>query len=380
MEYFPEGVLNSEQLRELQTRGVIRSPVALDAKGSAFDLHLATRGWILDGSVKQIAERKENVPAVCDRYGASFELGKRGHVLRKGEVAVVELEERVNFSQHPWLLGEATGKSSIGRLDILTRLLVNGCPEYECVPMKYSGPLYVEIAPISFDIRIYPGSSLNQLRIHCGERAPLSSLVGRRLLFQSQNGKQFAAEAQNNRTLSLDISPRDLAAYVLRRDKLDLLDFKKKGALDARHYFEAVESKGGSLQLEVDRFYILKSMERLVLPQDIGVTGMAYSENLGELRIHYAGFAHPWFGMDRKDGRTGTPLIFEVRAHSFPIVLRHGEVFAMIKFYKMSSPIPDKDKEQEADDYTNQELKLSNFFAAGTDPTKAKRLARRSTR
>jgi dCTP deaminase len=380
MDYFPEGVLNSEQLRALQARCVIQSPVVLDAKGSAFDLHLATRGWILNGSIKQIAEHKETVPAVCSRYGAPFKLDKRGHSLRKGEVAVVELEERVDFSQHPWLLGEATGKSSIGRLDILTRLLVNGCPEYECVPMKYSGPMYVEIAPISFDIRIYPRSSLNQLRIHCGERAPLSSLVGRRLLFQSHSGKKFSADAQTNRTLSLDISPRNLAAYVLRRDKLDLLDFKRKKTLDARKYFEAVEGKGGSLQLEVDRFYILKSRERLVLPEDIGVTGMAYSENLGELRIHYAGFAHPWFGMDRQDGRIGTPLIFEVRAHSFPIVLRHGEVFAMIKFYKMSLPIPETDKDQEADDYTNQELKLSNFFAAGTEPTKAKRSARRSTR
>jgi dCTP deaminase len=369
MDYFPEGVLNSEQLRSLQKRGVIRASAEIDAKGSAFDLHLATRGWILDGSIKQIAERNETVRVVCGKYGAPFELSEPGHVLRRGEVAVVELSESVDFSQHPWLLGEATGKSSIGRLDILTRLLVNGCPEYECVPMKYSGPMYVEIAPISFDIRIYPGSSLNQLRIHCGARAPLSSLVGRRLLFHSYDGKQFSADAQNNKTLSLDISPDNLAAYVLRREKLDPLDFKKKGALDAQKYFEAVKSKGESLQLEVDRFYILKSMERLVLPEDIGVTGMAYSENLGELRIHYAGFAHPWFGKDRQDGRTGTPLIFEVRAHSFPIVLRHGEVFAMIKFYKMSMPIPKEDKEQEPDDYTNQELKLSNYFAAGTEPT-----------
>jgi dCTP deaminase len=357
--------------------GVIRASIAIDAKGSAFDLHLATRGWILNGSIKQIAERNETVPVVCGKYGASFELSERGHVLRRGEVAVVELSESVDFSQHPWLLGEATGKSSIGRLDILTRLLVNGCPEYECVPMKYSGPMYVEIAPISFDIRIYPRSSLNQLRIHCGARAPLSSLVGRRLLFHSYDGKQFSADAQNNKTLSLDISPANLAAYVLRREKLDLLDFKKKGTLDARKYFEAVKCRGESLQLEVDRFYILKSMERLVLPEDIGVTGMAYSENLGELRIHYAGFAHPWFGMDRQDGRTGTPLIFEVRAHSFPIVLRHGEVFAMIKFYKMSKPIPKEDKEQEPNDYTNQELKLSNYFAAGSEP-KARRPVRRS--
>jgi dCTP deaminase len=158
-------------------------------------------------------------------------------------------------------------------------------------------------------------------------------------------------------------------AYRLLKGPLPILDFNDKGKIDARHYFERIDSQGDdSLTIDVDRFYILRSIERLCLPDDIAVTGMAYSENLGELRIHYAGFAHPWFGMERQDQKKGTPLIFEVRAHSFPIVLRHEEVFATIKFYKMSKPIPPKDKEPEPNDYTNQELKLSNFFAQGTAP------------
>jgi dCTP deaminase len=353
---------------------VIKSQVEIEAKGSAFDLHLGNKGWNLNGSIKQISGLSETVEAVCAKYGNKFQLSETGILLQKGTVAVVELEESVDFSQHPWFLGEATGKSSIGRLDILTRLLVNGCPEYECVPHKYAGPLYVEIAPISFDIRIYPRSSLNQLRVHCGPRTPMSSLIGRRLLFESDDGQHFGANAQDKSTLSLDLSSGSnsqsrLAAFVLRREQLKELDFKRKREIDAKEYFEAAKSKNDALTLEVNRFYILRSVERLVLPADIAVTGMAYSENLGELRIHYAGFAHPWFGMDRKDKRIGTPLIFEVRAHSFPVVLRHQEVFATIRFYKMAVPIPEKDKEQETDDYTNQELKLSNYFAPGSEPS-----------
>ena len=327
---------------------------------------------MLNGSIKQISSG-ETVEAVCGKYGSQFELTAPGVLLRKGTVAVVQLEEEIDFSQHPWFEGEATGKSSIGRLDILTRLLVNGCPEYERVPFKYAGPLYVEIAPISFDVRIHPRSSLNQLRIHCGRRAPLNSLVGRRLLFESHDGHRFCATAQDNRTLSLDISSHSsgdakLAAYVLRRDQLKELDLKQKGKINASEYFDPVQSPDGALTLEVNRFYILRSVERLVLPDDIAVTGMAYSENLGELRIHYAGFAHPWFGMEREDKKVGTPLIFEVRAHSFPVILRHCEVFATIHFYKMAQPIPGGDKEKELDDYTNQELKLSNYFARGSEP------------
>jgi dCTP deaminase len=372
MDRFLEGVLNSDHLRKLHKQKVILSAGNFEAHGSAFDLHLGSKGWILKGSIKQIASLEETVANVCKKYGKAFQLTGAGVSLRRGMVAVVELRERVDFSQHPWLLGEATGKSSIGRLDILTRLLVNGCSEYERVPYKYAGPLYVEIAPISFDIRIYPNSSLNQLRIHCGPRAPMSSLVGRRLLFQADDGSKFSADAQDNGTLSLDISPGTrkkprLAAFVLREGELAEFDFKEKGKVDARNYFEAVNSKGGALALEVDRFYILRSVERLALPEDIAVTGMAYSENLGELRIHYAGFAHPWFGMGRKDKKIGAPLIFEVRAHSFPIILRHEEVFATIKFYKMAERIPNKDKE--GNEYSNQELKLSTYFAPGTDPS-----------
>lgn len=372
MDFIPEGVLNSQQLRKLTTHGVIRcGSSGLEAKGSAFDLHLSSQGWRLEGSIKQIAGLGETVEAVCTKFGSAFALTTKGTLLKRGSVAVIRLQEEIDFSQHPWLVGEATGKSSIGRLDILTRLLVNGWPEYECVPAGHAGPLYVEVAPISFDVVIYPGTSLNQLRIHCGPRMLLTSLVGRRLLFRSD--REFCAGAQENKTLSLNISSQGsetsgLAAYVLRRGKLPPLDLKLKGKIDASEYFEAVRSMDDSLTLKVNRFYILRSVERLALPDDIAVTGMAYSESLGELRIHYAGFAHPWFGMQREDRRKGTPLIFEVRAHSFPIILRHNEVFAKILFYKMATKIPAKDKEPEARDYTNQELKVSNYFAKGSEP------------
>lgn len=71
--------------------------------------------------------------------------------------------------------------------------------------------------------------------------------------------------------------------------------------------------------------------------------------------------------MGRRDKKIGAPLIFEVRAHSFTIILRHEEVFATIKFYKMAERIPDGDKE--GNEYTNQELKLSTYFKPGTDPS-----------
>jgi hypothetical protein len=54
------------------------------------------------------------------------------------------------------------------------------------------------------------------------------------------------------------------------------------------------------------------------------------------MRIHYAGFVHPWFGLNRGDDKEGTPLIFEVRGHDLPTVLGHKEKLARLEYYRMS--------------------------------------------
>jgi len=126
------------------------------------------------------------------------------------------------------------------------------------------------------------------------------------------------------------------------------------------------------LLIQVGHFYIIRSKERLCLPKGIAVYARAIDETIGEMRVHYAGFAHPFFGKDRRDGKKGTPLIFEVREHSFPVSLRDDEKLARLEFYRLSedSEMPSKKVSQEKkvgedeeDDYNEQELKLSKFFA-----------------
>jgi deoxycytidine triphosphate deaminase len=75
------------------------------------------------------------------------------------------------------------------------------------------------------------------------------------------------------------------------------------------------------------------------------------------MRIHYAGFVHPHFGI-RDDGEKGTPLIFEVRGHQVDVNLRQGERMANLRLYRMS-----EDAGAGTSDYEKQTLKLSGFFA-----------------
>jgi dCTP deaminase len=83
------------------------------------------------------------------------------------------------------------------------------------------------------------------------------------------------------------------------------------------------------------------------------------------MRIHYAGFVHPYFGLYREDETQGTPLIFEVRGHQVPVSLADGEKMATLIFYRMSEDAPDLSAEQkikEARGYGSQDLKLSTRF------------------
>jgi len=113
------------------------------------------------------------------------------------------------------------------------------------------------------------------------------------------------------------------------------------------------------VNIEKESFYILRSKELIALPGGVAVYCKAIDETIGEMRIHYAGFVHPFFGRDRADQEIGTPLIFEVRGHDVGVVLKDGEKLARLTFYRMAEDATDP----ECGDYSQQTLRLSKFFA-----------------
>ena len=83
-------------------------------------------------------------------------------MLEKGIVYVARLIERLEL--RPNLSGAANPKSSTGRLDIFTRLIVDGAEAFDDVPLDYKGRSALEISPRSFSVRVQAGSKLNQVR------------------------------------------------------------------------------------------------------------------------------------------------------------------------------------------------------------------------
>ena len=85
-----------------------------------------------------------------------------GAVLEAGCVYLVPLIEQLNL--RATIAAFANPKSSIGRIDVFTRLIADRQDSFDAVEEGYSGPLFAEICPRTFSIKVRYGSRLNQIR------------------------------------------------------------------------------------------------------------------------------------------------------------------------------------------------------------------------
>ena len=101
----------------------------------------------------------------------------------------------------------ANAKSSTGRLDILTRLISDNSSCFDRVRKGYKGKVYVEIAPISFSIKIKEGITLNQLRFHNEQQI----LTDRQLekLNTRFNIVENATQIDNGITISVNLKGKE---------------------------------------------------------------------------------------------------------------------------------------------------------------------------
>jgi len=362
------GVLNKDQIKILDEKRKLKRFDLRSLDHSAVDLHISDIGHKMKGSVKPLDDGDIN--EIINLFKEEDDDFKKADkfFLKKGQTYIFQLKESLNL-EGTKISGQATGKSTYGRLDILTRLLTNNSISFDTVAPNYKGTLWIEVTPITFPIIIEQGVSLNQLRllkgdpVNCRIREEDLHLWGD-LICNSRRGNQ------NNLTLSLDEDPilKDgICAFKARHidSENDFFDLTKKfndneNKYDPKKYWdpESVSSREKYLPIETEKFYILRSRERFILPKSVAIYCQAVTETLGELRIHYAGFVHPLFGQDRKDDK-GAPLIFEVRGHNIETILRHGETLAKLEYYWMSQ---DAVKEERRSPYNDQELTLSKIF------------------
>jgi dCTP deaminase len=374
------GVLSKNQVRRLVRDNYVRK--SQDDPGdydfSSLDLRLSDEAYILTQGCVKPYERNYLSDLVHNGLATRIQQDPGGaYLLNRRKSYVFRLQEQIPELGKTEIYGSATAKSSVGRMDVLARLIVDGMNEYEGFePNRIaSGDMFLEVTPMTFNVRVMPGTSLTQLRLFKGP--PKDCLVQGETLLNTV----FEGDGSNtDATLSVDLSGSPISGYsvsafsaALELDDTRAIDLwtspedQKPNPWDFWK-FEFSDSLK-RLRILKDRFYIIRSHEKIRLPRGIAVYCRASDETIGEMRIHYAGFVHPFFGNEREDGKRGTPLIFEVRGHDIDVSLRHREKMARLEFYRMSED-GTEELNRSDDPYREQALKLSKFFAAW--PTAAK--------
>ena len=373
------GILSSQEILDLINKSIIKSDQGIDKdtiQPASIDLRLGVNGWrvpasFLPGKGNKVSSRLKDLAM------HEFSLVD-GAVLECGCVYIVKLLESVSLTDD--LAGIANPKSSTGRLDVFTRLIVDGAQEFEDVPAGYQGPLYAEISPRTFSVLVRTGSRLNQLRIRRGfsftsdkEMEILQEHVG---LVRNQDDRNLPDKIKNGVPLSVDlIGEKGLIGYKARKHSM-LIDVDKPNFYKSEFFWEKITTEdlvyqtsysktdinSGGLILSPDAFYILASKEYVSVPSNYAAEMRAYDTKVGEFRAHYAGFFDPGFGL-MELGASKTKAVLEVRSHDVPFLIEQGQTVCRLVYEPMAN-IPKHlyGESSGTNNYQAQGLKLAKHF------------------
>jgi dCTP deaminase len=283
-----------------------------------------------------------------------------GAVLEKGCVYVVPLMERLALPSG--MTGAASAKSSIGRLDLLTRIITDQGTEFDRVPDGYQGKLYVEICPQSFSVIATAGQMLTQIIFRQGQT--LISDTELRAIHARSPIVSGDPVISGGLGFSVDLRPKTGTLVGYRaKPHTGVIDLAKLGHYDPAEYWEEVRTETGWIILDPGAFYILVSREAIAIPPECAAEMAPYLAMVGEFRVHYAGFFDPGFGWAEAGG-AGSRGVLEVRCHEAPFVLEHGQIVGRLVYERMASRPERIYGADLASNYQGQGLKLSKHFRA----------------
>jgi dCTP deaminase len=264
-----------------------------------------------------------------------------GAVLEKGLVYLVPLEEELALPHD--LAAAFNPRSSTGRCDVFTRVLVEDHPRFHAAPAGYRGKLWLEVAPLSFPVRLVRGDRLAQVRFFRGEpalrsdelraiyaRTPLCYIGDRPVPIED-----VRFDGEGGIELHVGLRGRDPSGWRAQAHT-GVVDFGREGAHAIEDFWEPVHAAAGHAILAPGSFYLFASRERVVVPPDLAAEMLPVDVDIGEMRNNYAGFFDNGFGWSDEPERRGTPAVLEVRAHDVPFLVEDGQVFFRLRYYRTS--------------------------------------------
>ena len=364
----PAGLMARQGIRDLVARGVLGAAEPIrdtQYQPASLDLRLGRRAFRVRASFLPGAEASvEDKLATLGWEELDLE---KGAIFERGCVYVVELMERLELPEE--VSAAANPKSSTGRLDVFTRLIADRAEVFDAVAAGYHGPLYAEVSPRTFSVKVRKGTRLNQIRFrrHAGEvdaDAFRLSDAAMRELHAETPLVDGPISIRNGLALRIELAGLGEGKLVGWRAQrhTDVIDLDRIGHYAPEDYWEAIPARADRrLILDPNEFYILVSKERLHIPPNLAAEMVPIDPLMGEFRVHYAGFFDPGFGW-APDGHPGSRAVMEVRSHEVPFNLEDGQMVCRLAYERMAEAPDALYGTIGTSNYQGQDLKLSKQF------------------
>ena len=326
-------ILPSQMLREAEQRGIIATSDGGNIPEAQFqpasiDLRLGDKAYRLRTSFLPGADKVEERMQEY-QLDNGFDIGPKrgGGILERGRAYLIPLMENLHLPHH--ICAYANPKSSTGRVDVFTRVVSDKSKRFDEIRAGYEGNLWLEVFTRSFLVKVRAGMALSQLR-----------------LITTTGQDMPAIKPDFEKSLHIDLSPMRMRddsesqslipiGFMAKESDTELLDLSRNDH-DPRRFWEPIFPEEGKIMLEPEKFYLLRSQERITIPHDHAAEMVAFDAASGELRTHYAGFFDPGFG--GSDSRNGLPVVLEVRAHDVPFMLEDGQEVARLRYQRLAKP------------------------------------------
>jgi dCTP deaminase len=325
--------LNRNQIKSLIDERCIFSNKSINThqlQPASLDLTISNTCYRIKASF--IPNNRPISKIISELMLAKIDLSKE-FLLERNCIYLCEINEKLKLPKE--IKGKANPKSTTGRLDIFTRIITEHGSEYDFIDYNYKGKLYLEIIPQSFSIKIKNNISLNQIRFYKGPKGE---------------------STQREQKISVNIKKGTVSAYKAKKIT-SAIDMSKINYYEKDMYWEKIIPKEDYFIIEKDEFYILRSKERIIIPNDSAAELEPFNDSFGNFRVHYAGFFDPGFGNDN-----GLPAVLELRAYDTPFIIRDGQLVGQLNYYKIEEIKNNFYGRGIKSNYHNQSLKLAKQF------------------
>ena len=325
--------LNRDQIIELiNKKNIVSSEIinSLQLQPASLDLTLSSKCYRIKASFIPNERSISNI--ISELLLAKIDL-KDEFLLEKNCIYLCELNEKLRLPKN--IKGKANPKSTTGRLDIFTRIITEHGTEYDFINYNYKGKLFLEIIPQSFSIKIKKNTSLNQIR------------------FYEKSDSDIQKKEQK---ISVHIKKGTVSAYKAKKITSSI-NINKINYYHKEMYWEEIIPKEDYFIIEKDEFYILRSKEKIIIPNNTAAELEPFKDSFGNFRVHYAGFFDPGFG-----AKNGIPAVLELRAYDTPFIIRDGQLVGQLNYYKIDEIKNNYYGKKIKSNYHNQSLKLAKQF------------------